>query len=216
MQGSFFNRVLYELFRCPFALGFVSGFGIRYYGQTNIPREGGFLLVSNHQSHLDPPAVGAGVWRQMNFVARKTLFDNRVFGWIIRNIRALPIDRDGLGLGGLKEALRRLKSGEPMVLFPEGTRSPTGEIQPFLPGFTALAIRGKVPVVPAAIDGAFDAWPKGRSFPIFGHKIRVMYGEPISVNEVKALGDRELVAETERRVRECLARLRAMRPNGRP
>ncbi|HOU36076.1 MAG TPA: lysophospholipid acyltransferase family protein, partial [Candidatus Omnitrophota bacterium] len=81
-------------------------------------------MVSNHQSHLDPPLVGCGCRRQMNFLARNTLFRSPLFAKLISSVNAIPIDREGGGLAGLKETLRRLKRGEMVLVFPEGTRTP--------------------------------------------------------------------------------------------
>ncbi len=143
----------------------------------------------------------------MNFLARDTLFRSPVFAKLIASVNAIPIDRDGVGLGGIKETLRRLKRGEMVLVFPEGTRTPDGEIHPFRPGFTALAVRSKATIVPAAIEGAFDAWPRWQKFPKSG-TVRVHYGAPILPSQIQVTDDRELVAEVERRVRECQAVLR--------
>lgn len=200
----------YEFCRTTVAMGAILGFRIRYFGQNNIPKKGGILMVANHQSHLDPPLIGAGCPRQMNFVARKTLFDIPILGPLIAKLRAIPIDRDGMGISGIKESLRRLKHGEPILLFPEGTRSQTGEIAPFLPGFTALAIRSKAAIVPAAIDGAYQAWPRSRKFPLPG-RVDVCFGPPIEPELVKQLSERDLLQTVETRVRECLDDLRRQR-----
>ena len=165
------------------------------------------LVVSNHQSHFDPPLVGIGCRRQMNYVARDTLFRFPPFGWFINSVGAIPIDRDGIGLGGIKESLKRLKRGEMVLIFPEGTRTRDGEIAPFRPGFTALAARSNAAILPVAIDGAFQVWPRSKKFPGLG-KIRVHYGKPIPHAEIAGRDERELLAEVERRVRECQAILR--------
>jgi 1-acyl-sn-glycerol-3-phosphate acyltransferase len=191
-------------------LGAVLGFRIRYFGQKNIPAEGGFLMVANHQSHLDPPLIGAGCPRQLNIIARKTLFDIPILGPLISQLRAIPIDRDGMGISGIKESLRRLKHGEPILLFPEGTRSKTGEMASFRPGFTALAVRSNVPIIPAAIDGAHQAWPRNRKFPLPGH-VDVLFGPPVPPHLVRTLSERELLETVEQRVRECLEELRQQR-----
>ena len=167
-------------------------------------------MVSNHQSHLDPPIVGLGCSRRMNYLARDTLFRFPPFRWLIKSLDAIPIDREGLGLSGIKESLRRLKRGEVVLVFPEGTRTVNGEIQPFLPGFTALAVRSGAAILPAAIEGAYQAWPSGRRFPQAG-TIYVQYGPPILPDQLKALSERDLLHEVERRVRACQAALRAQR-----
>ena len=162
------------------------------------PRRGPVLVVSNHQSHFDPPLVGAGCWRRMNYLARETLFRFAPLGWLIRSLDAIPIDRDGLGLNGIKESLRRLKRGEMVLIFPEGTRTRDGEVAPFRPGFTVLAARSKAWILPVAIEGAFDAWPRSQKLPRLG-TIHVLYGKPIPPEEVAGCDERELVAEVERR-----------------
>src|SRR6185369_4246968 len=94
------------------------------------------------------------------------------------SLDAIPIDRDGLGLAGLKETLKRLKRGEMVLIFPEGTRTPDGQVAPLKPGFCAIARRANVPLVPVAIDGAFDAWPRFSPVPRPA-TIHVEFGPPI-------------------------------------
>ena len=200
----------YEFCRTTIALGATLGFRIRYFGQNNLPKKGGFLMVSNHQSHLDPPLIGAGCPRQMSFVARKTLFDIPILGPLINRLHAIPIDRTGMGISGIKESLRRLKHGDPILLFPEGTRTKTGEIGSFLPGFTALAVRSKVPIVPAAIEGAYQAWPRSHNFPRPG-QVDVWFGRPIEPAVIQKLDERELLQTVEQQVRQCFTDLRHQR-----
>jgi 1-acyl-sn-glycerol-3-phosphate acyltransferase len=207
MPRSFFNRFWYQLCRNALKLVAVFVYRVRFSGQENIPATGGVLIVSNHQSHFDPPLVGIGSRRQMHYVARRTLFSFRPFGWLLRSVGAIPIERDGIGLSGIKESLKLLKRGEMVLIFPEGTRSFDGEIAPFRPGFTALAVRSNAAILPVAVEGAFQAWPRTNRFPGLG-RIRVHFGEPIPHAEIAGRDERELVAEVERRVRECLATLR--------
>ena len=108
------------------------------------------------------------------------------------------------------ETLKRLKRGELVLLFPEGTRTNDGEVQAIKPGFCALARRAEVPLVPVAVDGAFDAWPRQRSFPRPA-VIHVQFGEPILPAQVKLLSDEQLVREVESRIRACHARARTTR-----
>jgi 1-acyl-sn-glycerol-3-phosphate acyltransferase len=143
----------------------------------------------------------------MNYLARETLFRFAPLGWLIHSLDAIPIDRDGLGLNGIKESLRRLKRGEMVLIFPEGTRTRDGEVAAFRPGFTVLAARSKAWILPVAIEGAFDAWPRSQKLPGRG-TIHVSYGKPIPPEEVASYDERELAAEVERRVRQCHAILR--------
>jgi 1-acyl-sn-glycerol-3-phosphate acyltransferase len=186
----------------------ILAYGLRYMGCKNIPPTGPVLVVSNHQSHFDPPLVGSGCWRRMNYVARETLFHFGPLGWLIRSLDAIPIDRDGMGLSGIKESLRRLKRGEMVLIFPEGARSRDGEISHFRPGFTALAVRSKAAILPVAIEGAFAAWPRTQTLPSLGMNVHVLYGEPITPEEAARYDERQLAAEVERRVRQCQAILR--------
>jgi 1-acyl-sn-glycerol-3-phosphate acyltransferase len=201
------KRVWYRFSQCVLQLSGLLAFRVRYSGLRNIPTKGGVLVVCNHQSALDPPLVGMASPRRMNYLARETLFRFAPLSWLIRSLDAIPVDREGIGLGGLKESLRRLKRGEMVLIFPEGTRTGDGEIAAFRPGFTALAVRSGAAILPAAIEGAFAAWPRHCVLPRLG-RIHVYYGPPLSSREVKGWTHPELLAEIERRVRECHARLR--------
>ena len=205
----------YHLWQRLLQFAAVLVYRVRYYGRENIPASGGVLVVSNHQSHLDPPLVGIGCPRPMNFVARETLFRFAPFGWFIHSVGSIPIDRDGIGLGGIKESLKRLKRGQMVLIFPEGTRTHDGEIAPFRPGFTALAVRSGAAILPVAIDGAFQVWPRWRKFPGRG-RIRVRYGVPITPAEIAGRDERELLAEVERRVRQCHEQLKKEHQGGQP
>jgi len=201
------NDLWYGFLRAGCRLAAVLGYRVRHTGVLNIPREGGVLVVSNHQSHLDPPLIGMGGNRRMNYLARRTLFGFGPFGWLINSLDAIPIDREGLGLAGIKESLKRLRRGEMVVVFPEGTRTPDGAIHPFRPGFTTLAVRGKAAILPVAIEGAYAAWPRRRRLPGLG-PTHVHYGPPILPDLVAKLDERALLREVERRVRACHAVLR--------
>ena len=107
-QRSLISRAWYQLAQRSVQIGMVLLYHVRHYGRENIPTQGGVLVVSNHQSHLDPPLVGAGCPRRMNYLARDTLFRFAPFGRLIYSVGAFPIDRDGIGLGGIKESLKRL------------------------------------------------------------------------------------------------------------
>jgi 1-acyl-sn-glycerol-3-phosphate acyltransferase len=154
-------------------------------GQGNVPRKGGVLLVCNHLSFLDVFFLGIPLRRPLNYVARSTLFVSLV-GTFIRSVGGFPIQREGIGASGMKETLRRLKAGGVVALFPEGTRSPDGELGPLKPGIAALAARVGVPVVPAGLAGVFETWPRSRLLPV-PHPIRVHYGQPIWPHEMAGL-----------------------------
>jgi 1-acyl-sn-glycerol-3-phosphate acyltransferase len=203
MERSLASRLWYwSLQRVLYLVG-VLLYGVRCSGRENIPSEGAVLVVSNHQSHFDPPLVGMACLRRMNYLARDTLYRFAPLGWLIHSLDAIPIDREGLGLGGIKESLRRLKRGEMVLIFPEGTRSRDGEIARFRPGFTVLASRSGAYILPVAIEGAYSAWPRWRRFPRPFGKIHVHYGVPLRPEQLQGRDERELVEEVERRVRQC-------------
>lgn len=156
--------------------------GIRATGRETFPKTGGVILVSNHLSHLDVFVLGLLLPRPLNYVARSTLFVPGL-GFFIRSVGGFAIQRDGKGSEGFKETLRRVRAGGIVTFFPEGTRSENGELGELKPGIVALASRAGVPIVPAAIAGTFEAWPKGQSYPR-PHPIRVHYGEPITPDQL--------------------------------
>jgi len=159
---------------------------------------------------FDPPLVGLTCQRRMNYLARDTLFPIPVLGSLIRFLDAIPIDREGVGLSGIKETLRRLKAGELVLIFPEGTRTSDGEVKALKPGFISLARRGKVPLVPVGLDGAYQVWPRTSKFPRLG-RVAVMIGQPIGVEQIAAMNDEQLLEELERRIRACHETARSAR-----
>jgi 1-acyl-sn-glycerol-3-phosphate acyltransferase len=146
----------------------------------------------------------------MNYLARDTLFKNPVLAPLIRFLDAIPIDREGGGLAGLKETLRRLKAEEQVLIFPEGTRTQDGEVLPLKPGFCSVTRRSKVPLVPVGLDGAYQAWPRTSRFPRLG-RIAVVVGEPMSPDLIASLTDDQVVEELQSRIQECHRRARALR-----
>lgn len=210
MERPWFQEIGYDVFRVIARLFGTVGFRLRWQGSENFPHTGGALICANHQSFLDPILVGLTCDRRMNYLARDTLFRNPLLAPLIRYLDAIPIDREGGGLAGLKETLRRLKAGEQVLIFPEGTRTRDGEVSPLKPGFCAVTRRSKVPLVPVGLDGAYQAWPRTARFPRLG-RMAVVVGEPISPEVIAGLTDDELVAELGIRMKRCHAAARALR-----
>lgn len=205
MQKLHWKSIWHAFVRFLARLASLFMFRIRSFGHEVIPARGPGLLLSNHQSNLDPVLIGLATTRGLNYMARETLFRHRALGWLMRSLDGFPIDREGTGLGGVKETLRRLKQGQIVVLFPEGTRSRDGQVQAIKPGFCAMARRAGVTLYPAAIDGAFQAWPRQRAFPRRG-VIHLCFGTPIRPAEIAAMSDSELLAAVNERIRDCHAR----------
>lgn len=178
-------------------------YGIRASGRGHIPPRGPVLLVSNHLSHLDVLVLGILLPRPLNYVARSSLFFPPL-GWFIRSLGAFPINREGMGAEGFKETLRRTRAGGVVTLFPEGTRTEDGNLGEMKSGIARLVARTNAPVVPAAIAGTFEAWPKSRRLPR-PHPLRVHFGPPIAIDEMAGLDPDELTALIRDRIREAQA-----------
>ena len=198
-------------FRVVLSLVLVVLFRLRVRNQKNVPATGPVLIAANHQSFLDPPAIGCRVLqRQIDFVARSGLFGQEHFGGLLRFLNSIPVAEEGPDGAAIKEIIRRLRLGRCVMIFPEGSRTPDGEIQPFKRGVALLVKRAKCPVVPVAIEGAFAAWPRDRKWPrVFSSKVRVLYGEVIGYDELMQDGAEAALARIEREVRALHERLRA-------
>jgi 1-acyl-sn-glycerol-3-phosphate acyltransferase len=170
LHASRFDRAcshfIYEASYFTAAAGMTLGWSLRTEGRQNVPRTGPALLIANHQSYLDPILVGLSTRRHLCYLSRKSLFDNPLFGWLIRMHNAVPIDLDSIGKDGIKAILEQLQRGQAVVVYPEGNRSEDGELQPLKPGIQLLIKRTEAPIVPVGIAGAYDAWPRWRRFPV--------------------------------------------------
>ena len=179
-------------------------FDFKVFGIRNVPRTGGVLIVSNHQSLLDPPLLGARLPRPMSYMAKSELFKHRAFAWLIRSLGAFPVRQGAGDVRAIRETVQRLQEGRMLNMFPEGSRTETGEIMPLEAGAALVVRKAGVPIVPAAIDGSFDAWPKGRK--VFRrHPIRVVFGPPI---DVKGMKSEQVLRVIDAAIRELYGRLR--------
>lgn len=167
-------------------------FDLRVYGQDNIIGNGPALLAMNHQSFLDPPFAGISCQREIHYFGRKTLFDLPVVGRILRRINVIGVDREGSDIGALKAVIRVLRSGGCTVVFPEGTRTRDGNLQPAKPGAGFIIAKTLAPVVPMRIFGAFDAFPRGAKFPRMT-PVTIVAGEPIHFTKAGVSGDPRIV-----------------------
>lgn len=188
IQGVWF----FYLVKWGFYLFVRAVYGFTVQGRENVPREGGFVVASNHISAWDPPVLGSAIPRQVNYMAKKELFERPWIRLLILGLRAFPVDRKGTDIGAIKEALRRLEKGRGIGIFAQGTRN-LGDAEAF-DGAAFLAQRAGVPLVPAAI------WREGRRF-------HVRYGVPIHPTGKSRA---EIRATTE----EMMLRVNTLLPDG--
>ncbi len=185
---------------------------LRAVGIANVPPTGPLLIVANHQSFLDPPILGAPLFarRHLDYIARVGLFANPLFGRFLRGLNAIPIRQDEPDAGAIREALRRLERGRAVVVFAEGSRSPDGRMCPFKRGAALLVRRARCPVLCAAIEGAYDAWPRHRAVPcMLGARIMVQYDRPISAAKIMSMDADRALRTLERRIDAMRLDLRA-------
>jgi 1-acyl-sn-glycerol-3-phosphate acyltransferase len=174
------GRVLYGLIQLSgSAAGPLLG-GLRHYNVPPLSQmQGGVLVASNHQSFYDPVLIGMRLPRPICFLARDTLFEVPGFGAAIWSVGARPVRRGSVSPDAIRTVIGLLRSGEGLLMFPEGTRTPDGELGPFSPGAASVAIRCGVPVLPVCVEGAFRSWPRTRLLPR-PSPMAVAFGEPIS------------------------------------
>ena len=148
-------------------------------GLDYLPQRGGFLLAANHASFLDPPLIGCHISRQLAYFARKTLWRRGIASWWLDAVGTIPVDRDGgQDVSAIKRVLKALKQERGLILFPEGTRTPDGRLQPAKAGVGFIAVKTQVPVIPVRIFGSYEALGKGRGLRL-GTPVSVVYGKPI-------------------------------------
>jgi 1-acyl-sn-glycerol-3-phosphate acyltransferase len=197
MREGLFHSPLYWLSHFGVWLFLKLKYRLKVAGRKNIPRTGGAVIAANHCSYLDPPVMCAVSSRRIvRFMARDTLFSSRFARWYFTNVRVMPLDRTRGDLGALRKAIATLKEGQVIGLFPEGTRSPDGQMREAKGGIGFLIAKGDVPVVPLYITGTFQAFPKGSS-QFRPSRITARIGTPITPEEIRAAmpekGDYEAV-----------------------
>jgi 1-acyl-sn-glycerol-3-phosphate acyltransferase len=150
-----------------------------------VPSTGPVILASNHASFLDPPLVGSGLHRPINYLARESLFRFPGIGALLRSWNSVPVDRDGGGAAGLKAILDRLLAGGGIILFPEGTRTKDGHLQPARSGIGLVVIKSNAPVIPVRTFGTYEAYGRHVKVPRpLG--VVVKYGRAMDFEKLRA------------------------------
>jgi 1-acyl-sn-glycerol-3-phosphate acyltransferase len=175
-----FYRIAQIITRCVLKLLF----RIRVEGLENVPRTGAVLIASNHASLIDPPSLGCTIPREVSYFAKNELFKVPFVGWFISYANSIPVDREGASSQALKEMIRRLEKGWAVIVFPEGTRTKTGEFGEPRSGAGMAAVIAGVPIVPCWIEGSFR--PR-----FFRSKVTLHYLPPFRPEEIPAPSKKE-------------------------
>ncbi len=173
--------MVHSVSRAICAIIFKLLFRIKVYGREHIPKNGAFILASNHVSYLDPPALGVACPRKLNYMTRHDLFSFPLASWWLYSVGCIPVKRNSADISAFKAALRCLKNGCGLLLFPEGTRQESNvSLGNPEPGIGFLASKSNVAVIPAFVRGTDAALPKGAKF-IVPKKVYVYFGKQISI-----------------------------------
>ena len=181
---------------------------LRVVHRERMINHGPVILAANHQSYFDPPLAGSVSDRAIYFLARRTLLNGAVLGWLLPKLNVVPVDSEGgKDRTALKALIRILRAGEGTLVFPEGQRTVDGNLQPAQPGLGLVIARTLAPVVPMRIFGAYEAWPIHEKWPRPG-RITIVVGEPIyfTQQDVEA-GGKELYQRLSQRVMDAIATL---------
>lgn len=160
---------------------------LRIEGAEHLPREGGALIVANHQSYLDIPAVAAATRRHVSFVARASLARSRLLAFVMRHSGVVLIQPGKADRAALRSMVRHLQLGDLVTVYPEGTRSPDGRLGDFRAGALLAARTARVPIVPAGIRGTFEALRRDARRPTLGRPVAVRFGPAIDAAAPDAL-----------------------------
>ena len=209
-EGMARPNLWYQFCRMAYGVLATSFWRLQVFNRHYEPTTGSVLYLSNHQSFLDPAIMSLALKRPMHFMARASLFRFPIFKQWITSVNAFPVRRGAADTGAMKEALRRLKRGEQLVVFPEGTRTRDGRVGPFLPGVALLARRAAEWVVPVLIEGAFDIWPRTRPLPPLGNAV-VIYCQPLSRADRRDSTDQQVLALSRQRIIAMQAHIRRRR-----
>lgn len=168
--------MLYKFIIKPFLwLAYKIVFRYKFYGEENVPKDGPGIICGNHLCMCDPVSIVLAIDRLPCFIGKKELFENKLWAWLFRNLKAFPVDREKMDMKALKHAIKVLKEGELLGIFAQGTRVKEGEDVAAKAGVALFAVKSGAPVIPVAIKSEYKLFSK----------VEVRFGEPISFEEYK-------------------------------
>jgi len=176
------HPIFYFLVKNSFRITFGLYNRLEVAGSENIP-DYPVIVASNHASNIDPPLIGGVFPRRLRYLAKESLFKNPLLGFLIASLGAIPVKREDAQSAGavLKLLLEQLRLGESILLFPEGSRSKDGKLQPLEGGAAFLSVKSGVPILPVYIKGSHGVCPPGSSFPRPA-KLSVSFASPLSAD----------------------------------
>ena len=180
-------------------------FNYRVIGAENMIEEGPCIIAANHCSYLDPPLVGVACKRAIHYLARKSLLDVPILGPILPELNVIPVDQKNADRSALMGAIRVVRNGGAVLIFPEGTRSPDGNLQPAQPGIGMIVAKTGAPVVPVKILGSYEVFPRGSSCPRLG-PVMVSVGPALRFDSLEIEG-RDFYQKTSGRTLDVIAGL---------
>jgi 1-acyl-sn-glycerol-3-phosphate acyltransferase len=182
-------------------------FRFRVIHRERMLQSGPVILAMNHQSYLDPPLAGTTCNRAIYFLARRTLLDVPLLRWVLPKLNVIPVNQEGVDRSAIKAVIRVLQAGNGVLVFPEGSRTLDGTLQPAEPGLGLVIAKTLAPVVPMRIFGAREALPRGGGRLRFV-PITVVIGEPISFSAADLEpGGKNLYTRLSDRVMKAIAAL---------
>ncbi|MES2273116.1 MAG: (d)CMP kinase [Chlamydiota bacterium] len=194
-------KIVYTLAR----LFFKTCFRLRIYGLEHF-RPGAAILAANHTSFYDPPVLSISCPEEVHFLARGSLFDIPLLGRLIRILNSHPVERGASDTQTFRRMIQILEEGKKLILFPEGKRSPDGELQPLERGLSFLVQKSRCGIIPAYIAGSYEAWQKTQKVPKFFGKMAVVFGSPIEWEEFEGMDKKraqeEITQRTEKAIRD--------------
>ncbi len=178
-------------------------------GMSNVPLQGSVIFAANHISFYDPPAIGGRVRRHLNYFARDTLFKG-ILGKCLHGLEAIPVARENADVASLKAIFRALKNGGAIAIYPEGTRSPDGQLAAPKPGAGMIACKSRAVVVPTRVFGTYEVFGRHHKLPRIGGQIHITYGRPMTIDEIDPGKDHpQRYLEASRRIMARITELQA-------
>ena len=168
-------------------------FNYRVIGAENMIEEGPCIIAANHCSYLDPPLVGVACQRAIHYLARKSLLDIPVLGPILPQLNVIPVDQKNADRSALMGAIRVVKNGGAVLIFPEGSRSWDGDLQPAQPGIGMIVAKTGAPVVPVRVFGTFETYPRGATLPRLS-SIKVAIGKRLTFSDADFVPNKDYAA----------------------